>query len=190
MNTVRENNVKKLLDIRGTQNYWKDHYNAIKNLEVTVTNLSEGHVTFPNFKSRIGDATNLYDIKDNEYDLVFSNSVIEHLFRKDNQKKMAEEIKRVGKSYFIQTPNRFFPLEPHFLVPFFQFFPFAWQLFLLRNFHLGHVGKISEKERAKEQINEIRLLSRNEFKELFSEATIFEEKFLFLTKSFVAYYKK
>jgi hypothetical protein len=180
----------KILDIGGTQNYWKDYYDDIKNLEVTMVNLSEEKVTFPNLKSMIGDATNLFEIKDNEYDLIFSNSVIEHLFSKENQIKMAEEIKRVGKSYFIQTPNRFFPMEPHFLIPFYQFLPFSWQLFLLRNFSLGHVGKIQEKERAKVQINEIKLLSKNEFKELFSEATIYEEKFLFLTKSFVAYYKK
>jgi hypothetical protein len=179
--------VKKVLDIGGTQNYWNTYYEDIKHLDITLVNLSREHVFFDNLKSEIGDATNLKNYSENEFDLVFSNSVIEHLFSKENQKKMANEIRRVGKSYFIQTPNKYFPLEPHFLFPFFQFLPNFLKLFLLQNFSLGHIGRIKDREKAQKQIDEIKLLSKSEFKKLFPEANIFEEKFLFLTKSFIAY---
>jgi hypothetical protein len=55
---------------------------------------------------------------------------------------------------------------------------------------LGHVGKISDLNVAQSQIDEIRLLSKTDMKKLFPEATIYSEKFLFFTKSFVAFYTK
>ena len=53
------------------------------------------------------------------YDIVHSNSVIEHLYNFENQKKMASEIIRVGQKYIVQTPNKYFFLEPHYLASFF-----------------------------------------------------------------------
>jgi hypothetical protein len=49
---------------------------------------------------------------------------------------------------------------------------------LLRNFNLGHIGKITDKDRAQDQIDEIRLLTKTELQAMFPEATIFEEKIL------------
>ena len=62
--------------------------------------------------------------KDKSFDAVFSNSVIEHVGTFEDQKMMANEVIRVTNFYFIQTPNLYFPIEPHFLVPFFQFSSF------------------------------------------------------------------
>lgn len=53
--------------------------------------------------------------QDNEFDAVFSNSVIEHVGDYEAQRQMANEIMRVGKRYFVQTPNFYFPIEPHIL---------------------------------------------------------------------------
>ena len=98
-----------VLDLGGTEEYWKDK-SLIKNKNVTITllNLSAEPVSLPNLKSIAGDATNLSNLSDQSFDLVFSNSVIEHLHNFDNQMKMAEEIRRVGKKYFVQTPNKYF----------------------------------------------------------------------------------
>ena len=72
----------------------------------------------------VGDAVDMPGISDGAFDVVFSNSVIEHVETYENQRRMAAEIRRVGRRYFVQTPNRHFPLEPHFLVPGFQLLPY------------------------------------------------------------------
>lgn len=70
-----------------------------------------------------GDATDLREFGDSSFDVVFSNSVIEHLFTFENQRRMAREVQRVGKAFWVQTPNFWFPMEPHFHVPGWQWMP-------------------------------------------------------------------
>jgi ubiquinone/menaquinone biosynthesis C-methylase UbiE len=155
--------------------------------EIVLLNLYQNETSLPGFSSIIGDACDLKGIKDKSFDIVFSNSVIEHLFTKEQQQKMAAEVERVGKSYFIQTPNRYFPIEPHWSFPFFQFLPFSLQVLLTQHFTLGNITKTGNKEAAIALVKEVRLLSKNEFADLFTGPQIFEEKFLGLTKSFTAY---
>jgi 2-polyprenyl-3-methyl-5-hydroxy-6-metoxy-1,4-benzoquinol methylase len=75
--------------------------------------------------------------RDHQFDVVYSNSVIEHVGDLDDMRRMAQEIQRVGKRYFLQTPNRYFPIEPHFVFPFFQFLPRPVQISLVQKFRLG-----------------------------------------------------
>lgn len=182
-----KNSFPKILDIGGTNEYWSKYEVDIANWDITLINLQKEKNTLANLKSKVGDATNLHYLQNKSFDVVFSNSVIEHLYTKENQVKMANEVSRLGRNYFIQTPNRNFPFEPHFLFPFFQFLPNSIKLFLLRNFSMGHVGKIVDKDKAQDQINEIRLITKSEFRQMFPNATIYDERFLFFTKSFVAY---
>jgi hypothetical protein len=100
---------------------------------------------------------------------------------------MVQEVKRVAKRYFLQTPNRNFPLEPHFLVPFFQFLPVATRVWLVRHFDVGWYKKIADPQQARELVESIRLLNKSELVRLFPEATLYEEKLLGLTKSYVVY---
>jgi hypothetical protein len=138
-------------------------------------------------QSVAGDATNLHLFADQSFDLVFSNSVIEHLFTWENQQKMATEVQRVSKRFFIQTPNYWFPVEPHWVFPLFQYLPFSLRVFLTQHFSLGHIQKSLSKREAIEQVREIRLLSLREMKQLFPDAKIYAEKFVGLDKSFIAY---
>ena len=178
----------KILDIGGTEDYWKSMGFELNNkTEIVLLNLYEKEVSHPGFKSIKGDACNLEGIADKSFDLVFSNSVIEHLFTQENQIKMANEIQRVGKNYFIQTPNKYFPIEPHWVFPFFQFLPFGLQVFLTQHFNLGHITKTGDKEKAIEQVREVSLLSKKEFHSMFSGAKIFLEQFFGFTKSFIVY---
>lgn len=62
---------------------------------------------------------------DKAFDVVFSNSLIEHQSTSDRPKKFAAECQRVGNGYFIQTPNKHFPIEPHRLAPWYNSWP-AW----------------------------------------------------------------
>ncbi|HVG14157.1 MAG TPA: methyltransferase domain-containing protein [Chitinophagaceae bacterium] len=176
-----------ILDIGGTQEYWNRMGLNDPGIKITLLNLSQQATTSPNFISVVGDATNLSEYKDASFDIVYSNSVIEHLFTKEGQAKMAAEAKRVGKYHFIQTPNYFFPIEPHFVFPFFQFLPRAARVWLINNFNLGHVKKKQSLEEARAQVDEIRLLSMSEMKKLFPGSMIWEEKMGGLTKSLVAH---
>ena len=100
---------------------------------------------------------------------------------------MAKEVRRVGKRYFVQTPNKYFPLEPHFLFPLFQFLPINIRVLLLQNFRLGWFSKTPDQAKAREIVESIRLLDKREFISLFPNAELYEEKTFGMTKSFVAY---
>jgi hypothetical protein len=178
----------KILDIGGTEDYWKNQGLVLGDqIEIVLLNLYKAEVSTPGFTSIKGDATNLEGIADKSFDLVYSNSVIEHLFSLEQQEKMAKETIRVGKSYFIQTPNKYFPIEPHWVFPFFQFLPFGLQVFLTQHFNLGHIPKAKNKEAAISLVKEVRLLSKKEFTHLFKGSMLYTEKFLGLNKSFAVY---
>ena len=178
----------KILDIGGTEDYWKSMGFELNNkTEIVLLNLYEKEVSHPGFKSIKGDACNLEGVADKSFDLVFSNSVIEHLFSIENQQKMANEVKRVGKNYYIQTPNKFFPIEPHWVFPFFQFLPFGLKVYLTKNFNLGHIPKAKNKQEAIDLVNEVNLLSKKELEDLFSESKLYIEKFMGFHKSYAVY---
>lgn len=177
----------RILDIGGTESFWVNRgFANNKDYEITLINLRIEDVKSSNIASEIGDATDLSKYNDKEFDVVFSNSVIEHLYTKENQKKMANEVMRLGKNYFIQTPNRFFPIEPHFLFPMFQFLPRKLKIFLLTKTKIVR-GKKYELDYAENRINEIKLLDKSELMKLFTPAKIYKEKFFGLNKSFIAY---
>lgn len=101
---------------------------------------------------------------------------------------MAAEVQRVGKNYYIQTPNYWFPIEPHFVFPFFQFLPKSVRIHLLMNFNLGNFRKFEYKNQAANIVDEIKLLSSKELKLLFPSSKLYREKIFGLTKSMTAYY--
>ncbi len=177
----------RILDIGGTYSYWKNMNFDCDDIHIVLLNLVKEEVDHPSFSSVIGDGTDLKNYGSKTFDLVFSNSVIEHLFAADNQNKMANEVRRVGKKYMIQTPNKWFPIEPHWLFPFFQFFPKKIKVYLTSNFNLGYYPKTSSLELANRRVDEVKLLSYGQIKRLFPDGKIWKEKFLFFTKSFIAY---
>lgn len=182
----------KLLDVGGTVSFWENIcilHEVNKKIDITIINLylEEENSVYPNIKQVVGDATNMKMFKDKEFDVVFSNSVIEHVGNYEQQLKMARELMRVSKRHFVQTPNLYFPIEPHFVFPFFQFLPIEMRILLLRKFDLGWMKKISDKEKAREMITGIKLLNKMEFTNLFPNSNLYEEKFFGLTKSFIIY---
>jgi hypothetical protein len=95
---------------------------------------------------------------------------------------MAREIRRVGRRYFVQTPNRYFPIEPHFLMPFFQFFPYRVKVAVVR-----HVKGVKDRSAAEKRAAEIELLSRKTLMSLFPGARMREERLAGMVKSFMVY---
>jgi len=70
----------------------------------------------------LGDACNL-PLRDKCVDYIISNAVIEHI-PKENWPKYAAEIARVAKrGYFICAPDFWYPVEQHYLLPFFHWVP-------------------------------------------------------------------
>lgn len=178
----------KIIDIGGTQNYWEKVGFFKKNeVVVTLVNLRKDETTRNNFKSMRASAIDLRNFYNKDFDLVYSNSTIEHLGSFENQKKMAEEILSFNKPYIVQTPNKYFPIEPHFLFPFFQFLPMALRVLLLQHFNLGWRKRQKNKQKALESVSEIRLMNREELKKIFPEGTLVKERFFGLTKSFIIY---
>ncbi len=177
-----------ILDIGGTQEFWTLMAGEDPgDIRVTLLNIEHQRVTSEKFISAVGDARSMPQFKDKSYDVVFSNSVIEHVGSYDNQCRMANEILRVGKRYFVQTPNRRFPLEPHFLFPGFQYLPDIMRAQLVHRFNMGWYKRMPDLAAARAEVESIRLLTRSRFQALFPDAKIHAEKFFGLTKSFVAF---
>jgi hypothetical protein len=124
--------------------------------------------------------------KNKEFDIVFSNSAIEHMGTYAQQREVAEEIKRVGKSFFIQTPNKYFPVEPHAVFPLFQFMPLWLRKMIVAHFHPGWYKKALDEKFDEHTISSVRLLTAMELNTLFSPCRIYKEKLFGLTKSLIA----
>lgn len=181
----------KILDVGGTEGFWQQagFLEQEGNIKITAININpiQVKVNHPNFKFIAGDARDMKQFENNEFDVVFSNSVIEHVGNYNDQLRMANEIMRIGKKYFVQTPNLYFPIEPHYVFPLFQFLPLELKAWLLTHFDMGWHKKTSDKEHAKEKANSIRLLTKKEMLALFPDSKLFEEKVFGLTKSFIVY---
>jgi len=184
LNQFKSDNIT-ILDVGGTEQYWENMNYINENLNITILNLTAIPTKYDNIKSVVGDARDLKQYSDKSFDIVFSNSVIEHLNTFIDQKRMAKEIKRVGKKYYIQTPNYYFPLEPHFMFIGFQWLPLYLKIRVLKYYNSGYKHRIKNKESAIRIANSIRLLKEKEIKKLFPKSKINKERFLGLTKSFV-----
>lgn len=141
------------------------------------------------------DESGRLPVADNEFDIVYCSSVIEHVtvpkseiweiadeneFRRAawaNQKRFAAEICRVGKSFFVQTPNRGFLIESHSWLPLAGFLPRRLLLQVLR---------VSNKFWIKGAPPDFNLLDASQMAELFPEAEIVLEKKFGLVKSVMA----
>ncbi len=177
----------RLLDVGGTRDFWEKMGTPSDSLHVTLLNVFPTNIQDSRFTYIVGDGRDLSQFADGAFDVVFSNSVIEHLPTFADQARMSSEIQRVGKRYFVQTPNYYFPLEPHFLVLGFQFFPLALRAWLLSKRTCGWVERVPDRTVARQVVEEIRLLKKKELKTLFPAGEIFCEPCFGLTKSFVAY---
>lgn len=176
-----------ILDVGGTDYFWKNsQIPTIPGVRITLLNLHLEKTTHPHIQSMIGDATDMKDFENKKFDLVFSNSVIEHLYTFENQQKMANEIQRVGKKYFIQTPNKYFPVEAHYAIPFAQYMPKKLLFTLLTKTKISRF-KRWEPEAAQQYLDEIRLLDKSDMAQLFPQSKLLKEKVLGMTKSLTAH---
>lgn len=178
----------RILDVGGTPSFWEMRgYAGRPDVSIVVLNLKPLESQVPNISTVVGDATDMAQIADGEFAMVFSNSVIEHVGTFPRQMQMGSEIRRVGKRYFVQTPNRSFPLEPHFLVPWFQFLPESVRVAMLRRFTLGWHARTPDAEAARAAVRAIRLMSGRELQQVFPGGRLYRERVLGMTKSFIVH---
>ncbi len=177
-----------VLDLGGTAQYWLTQVCLPADIDVHITllNLTESSVDDCRFSSVTGDARDLTTFGDASFDIVFSNSVIEHVGNASDQQRMADEARRVGSWFYVQTPNKHFPIEPHFLFPMFQYLPRSIRIGLARTLRLGWNSRIRERTVAEAEVDEICLLTPRRFRALFPGADVGFERFFGLAKSMVA----
>lgn len=155
----------------------------IKNLHMLSTAVSINSEIFEFVQA---NGCNLETFRDKSYHIGHSNSVLEHVGDWDNMVKFSSELCRVSERQFVQTPNYWFPIEPHCMIPFFHWLPKPVRIRLVMSFSLGHWSKARSVDQAVRIVESARLLNKLMFKELYHEANIITERFMMLPKSFIA----
>jgi hypothetical protein len=124
-------------------------------------------------------------VADRSFDLAHSNSVIEHVGGWENMAAMAREICRIAPFYFDQTPNFWFPVEPHCSTLLFRWVPVPARVSMLMRRPRGNRGKASDL-RPPCARSKATTCSASMLAPLFRDATLRSEKFLGITKSLIA----
>ncbi len=176
-----------ILDVGGEMAHWAPHEDLWrgKPIKVVIVNLKAEPVSAP-FTSVAGDARTLEQFGDNEFDIVYSNSVIEHVGQWSDQKQMAAAIDRVATRHYVQTPNYWFPLEPHFRYPFIHWLPEPWRVALVKRRARGCYPKAEDVSQARDILQDAILLDEPAMKSLFPDSEIEREKVALMTKSLIA----
>ena len=173
-----------ILDIGGTYTFWTILFGdeVLKKLNITCLNLElpDDLSVHANIKCIVGDARKMDNIPDKSYDIVTSHSLIEHVGK--NVGIVAQNIRRIGKSYFVQTPSFGFPIEAHFHLPLAQFIPKSITTRIIKKY--GKLGTISDIQDAQN----LNLLTKRKMRQLFPDSILYVERFLGLEKSLIAYH--
>ena len=186
----------RILDVGGSEFYWEHLFfsqpeNKRESYEITITNIEEDQLKISNqrqgyYRYRVADARAMPQFSVGSFDIVHSNSVIEHVGEIADQAKMASEVIRIGKHHFVQTPNYWFPIEPHFRTLGWQWLPRALRIELVQSRSFGSFPVACTRTEAENIVNSARLRTYREFCQLFPASKIVREKFMGVTKSFIA----
>jgi hypothetical protein len=170
-----------VLDLGGTPDIWS--YSFIPALNITIVNLpgtvEKAIQSQHHFRYVEGDGCNVEGIGDQTFDFVFSNSVIEHVGGPLRRRAFANEIRRIGKSYWVQTPSIWFPIEAHNGMPFWWFYPACLRHWLIERWR-------KKLPAWTEMVETTTVIKRSELARLFPEATVVVERVLGIPKSYSA----
>lgn len=175
-------------------------YSALKN--VCIVDYNEESLAYAaskfGFQTRMVDGTERLPFEDKEVDIIFCSSVIEHVtgpkedavarFKRDGQdfsrqafdyqKRFADEIRRCGKGYFVQTPNRLFPVEVHSWLPMLGYLPthVQWSIMRVTNHFWPR----------KDDAPDWNLLDEQQMRAYFPDAEFHIERWMGIPKSIIA----
>lgn len=178
----------RVLDLGGVASYWLGLEDLWRDrpMHMTLVNLATVDAPDARFVSLAGDARSLPQFADRAFDVVHSNSVIEHVGSMADKRRMATEVRRLAPRYFVQTPNYWFPVEPHFRMAAFHWLPRRLQRALVMSGARGFYPQASSLEQADAILADAALLDAGEMRDLFPDATVHRERAFGLTKSLIA----
>lgn len=188
---LAEKGTCEILDLGGTEKYWNIGTAFLEanrgRIRITAVNTEEQTVERPDmFEFHLGSATQPDLFSGRTFDLVHSNSVIEHVGGWADMGQFALNARRLAPRYYIQTPNYWFPYEPHFRFPGFQYLPERARAALIMRFSLGFFRRVENAAEAREIIHHHRLLSARQMRRLFPDGSVEFEKVAGFNKSIIA----
>ena len=122
---------------------------------------------------------------DESFDLAFSNSLIEHVGGHIQRMALAEQVHALAPYHWVQTPYRYFPVEPHYLFPGMQFLPVRARTEVAVWWPLQHTRPAS-RAAARSEVQWTELLGISEMRTYFPDSEIVKERLAGLVKSLVA----
>ncbi len=172
----------RLLDVGGGWGLFLEAF-LERGLTVVVADIDEASLRsiqarHPQVSLVLASGTDL-PFRDQSFQGVFSNAVLEHVGPLPAQARFASEVERVGQGYFVTTPNKLFPFEFHFGLPAYQFVPRPVQRLLARSLGLGLWYDRGKWE-------EIRLLTRRQVARLFPAGKVMGQRVTFMAETLIA----
>ena len=139
----------------------------------------------PRFEYAAGDVCDLGRWRTGEFDLAFSQGTLDHLGLHERQARFAAELRRAARRYAVRTPNLWFPVDPDYRVPLWQFLPKRVRAAALRCTAVGWVDRAETWADAVRWVEESRLVTAAELTRLFPDGRLTRERLGGLTKSFL-----
>jgi hypothetical protein len=173
-----------VLDLGGKAETWRRATNRPQH--VVLVNLEPSDRQGEDWIEHIhGDSCDLPTPARRSYDLVYSNSVLEHVGGHRRRREFATTVASSARLYWIQTPYRYFPIEPHWLFPGMQFLPVNARALIASKWPLAHSHP--PRREAIEEVLSTDLVSKTELVELFPDGEIRFERVFGLPKSMIAF---
>lgn len=175
----------RVLDLGGTVDSWR--LAPARPKQLVLLNLTAQDTRVDWATSVVGDACDPPTLlADEPFDLVYSNSVIEHIGGHFRREQFANVVRRSGEHHWIQTPYRHFPIEPHWVFPWFQHLPPTVKATVSRVWPMGNYGRITDPDTTLSYVLDIELIGIAQMRHYFPDSKIEREPFMGLTKSLIA----
>jgi hypothetical protein len=174
-----------VIDLGGRIDMWESAPRLPRS--VVILNLeTSGRLTTERIVFVQGDACDPPpEVRSRRFDLVFSNSLIEHVGGHARRLQLAEKVRQLGDRHWVQTPYRYFPIEPHWLFPGFQFLPVRARAAIARHWKLSGVGMPGRRSSVR-NVLDVELISRTELRYYFPDSELLVERLAGLPKSLIA----
>jgi hypothetical protein len=153
---------------------------------ITAANLFPEHLdtiraAYPGIHTVQADARAL-PFGDQSFDLVYSNAVIEHVGTFGDQQRMADEVRRVGRRWFLTTPNKWYPFEFHARMPFVSWLPPPLMHRVTRLWGYNH---LRGRYQPGNDFSDVHLLTARQLRRLFPDSLVLMPRVTFWPETLV-----